>query len=387
MAKQKRNNTGKGILAATGLLILSKLKWVFALLKFSKFGGMLISLMVSLGAYALIFGWQFGVALIYLLFVHEMGHLVAAKQKGIKTSPAVFIPFMGAVIGMKEQPKDAATEAYLAYGGPLAGLVSVIPALILYTLTGQSVWALVIMLGSFINLINLFPVSPLDGGRIVGVLSPNLWFLGLLGMIVFTYFYPSVLFVIIIIIGFFSWWRRFREDYNIKVIQLQIVARERLIEKVLKLREDLFYQYYREEDGPMVNQVMKEYLIRDVRQEQGTLQGEISSMSKWLIPILQDRKKLRKMSLILQGQINKELMTIITRIEDQHDISQVVNEQQRIIRKLKGQSEAINKYYNATVRTKVTVFIAYILLAAVLGLLFIYGQGILESQYIVTSLQ
>ena len=60
---------------------------------------------LSLGAYAVIYGWKFGVALIYLLFVHEMGHLWAAKRKGIPTSPAIFIPFMGALIGMKEMPK------------------------------------------------------------------------------------------------------------------------------------------------------------------------------------------------------------------------------------------------------------------------------------------
>ena len=60
---------------------------------------------LSLGAYAVIYGWKFGVALIYLLFIHEMGHLWAAKRKGIPTSPAIFIPFMGALIGMKEMPK------------------------------------------------------------------------------------------------------------------------------------------------------------------------------------------------------------------------------------------------------------------------------------------
>ena len=75
---------------------------------------------LSLGAYAVIYGWQFGVALIYLLFIHEMGHLWAAKRKGIPTSPAIFIPFMGALIGMKEMPKNAKDEAYIAYMGPLS---------------------------------------------------------------------------------------------------------------------------------------------------------------------------------------------------------------------------------------------------------------------------
>ncbi|MCK9911988.1 hypothetical protein MXD81_22730, partial [Microbacteriaceae bacterium K1510] len=85
---------------------------------------------------------------VYLIFVHEMGHLVAAKQKGIRTSPAVFIPFVGALISMKEQPRDAATEAYLAYGGPLAGLISFLPAIPLYVWTGEPFWAMVVSLGA-----------------------------------------------------------------------------------------------------------------------------------------------------------------------------------------------------------------------------------------------
>ena len=126
--KKQKGKTGGGVIVAIGLLILSKLKWVLAVLKFSKFGGTLISMVISLGIYVAVFGWRFAVALIYLMFVHEMGHLVAAKQKGIKTSPAIFVPFLGAAIGMKEKPEDAATEAYLAYGGPLAGLISIFPA-------------------------------------------------------------------------------------------------------------------------------------------------------------------------------------------------------------------------------------------------------------------
>lgn len=126
-----KDQAKKGILVTIGLLILTKLKWALALFKFTKFGGTIISLVISLGGYALVFGWKFAVAIIYLIFVHEMGHLVAARQKGIPTSPAIFVPFLGAAIAMKERPKDAATEAYLAYGGPLAGLISIIPALIL----------------------------------------------------------------------------------------------------------------------------------------------------------------------------------------------------------------------------------------------------------------
>ena len=385
MAKRK-SNTGRGVLAAIGLLILTKLKWVLALLKFSKLGGMLVSLIVSLGTYALIFGWQFAVAIIYLLFIHEMGHLVAARRKGIKTTPAIFIPFMGAVIGMKEQPKNAATEAYLAYGGPLAGLISVIPALILYEFTGQPIWALVIMLGSLINLFNLFPVSPLDGGRIVGVLSPNLWLLGLIGLAIYTYFFPSVLLIIIIILGVFSWWGRLREDYSMKLLQLEIEERESLITKIVKLKDELFYQYYREDEGPMVNQVMKDFLVRDLHNQRRALDDKIKGMKKWYIPFLQDRLKLQKQRLMYQRGLNHELSQMIYRINVGEDIPLLISEQQHMIQKLEKQRIKINKYYDAPKRTKWVVFIAYLVLAGILGLMYIYGQSLLDSHQFITSI-
>lgn len=98
----KNNKKGLwGIIVAIGLFLLSKLKWVFAIFKLAKFSTV-FSMFLSLGVYTVIYGWKFGVALIYLLFVYEMGHLWAARRKGIPTSPVIFIPFMGALIGMKE---------------------------------------------------------------------------------------------------------------------------------------------------------------------------------------------------------------------------------------------------------------------------------------------
>jgi len=378
MARQK-NNTGWGVIVAAGLLILSKLKWLIALLKFSKFGGMILSLLVSLGTYAVFFGWKFGVVLIYLLFVHEMGHLVAAKQKGIKTSSAVFIPFLGALIGIKEQPKDAATEAYLAYGGPLAGLISVLPAIILYHFTGQPIWALVILLGAMLNLFNLFPISPLDGGRIVAVLSPHLWLLGLVGVLIFACFFPSVILIFIVIVGFFSWWRRVREDYMMKVIDLQVDARLSLIEQINALKDELFYRYYTADEDPMVNQVMRGFLTRQINSEQAAIQEKLGKIKKWYLPFLHDKLKLLRERYVIQMQLNQLLVQIIENINGIEDISMSVSEQEQIIHQLRKQQDQINKYYRSALRTKVIVFIAYILLAGILGVLFVYGQGILND--------
>ena len=158
--KESKSNKGWLSLGAIGLFFLGKMKWLFALLKIAKVGS-LISIFVSLGAYALVYGWKFALALVYLIYIHEMGHLLAAKRKGIKTSNAIFIPFVGALIALKEEPKNANQEAYLAFGGPLLGTLAFLPAIPLFMMTENPFWLLVITLGAMINLFNLMPVHPL----------------------------------------------------------------------------------------------------------------------------------------------------------------------------------------------------------------------------------
>lgn len=381
--KRQKGKTGGGIIVAIGLLILSKLKWVLALLKFTKFGGTFISMIISLGIYAMVFGWWAGVALIYLMFVHEMGHLVAAKQKGIKTSPAIFIPFLGAAIGMKEQPKDAATEAYLAYGGPLAGLISILPAVVLFYFTHQPIWALVILLGAFINLLNLLPASPLDGGRIVGVLSPHLWLLGLVGIALFAYYYTSPLLILIFVFGLFSWWRRLREDFSIKAIQAEMAVKSELIAKIETYQNDLFYTYYDQdaEDSPPVNEVMRSFIKRELSSRLANVVDSVREMSSWFFPFIQDKSKLEKRRRILLAHELEAWINRIDQVSDQQDLTEQLQGEQRAIWDLQQQIEKINKYYNASAKTRVVVFIAYILLAAVLGFFYLYGEHILQSFY------
>lgn len=377
-----QRRTISGVLVAAGLLILSKLKWVLALLKFSKLGGTLISMIISLGAYAVFYGWRFAAVLVYLLFIHEMGHLIAAKQKGIKTSPAIFIPFAGAVIGMKETPKDAATEAFLAYGGPLAGLLSTLPPLAIYAFTHDPFWALAVMLGAMINLFNLFPVSPLDGGRIVGVLSPHLWFLGLIGLAVYAFFFPSPIIILIIILGFFSWWQRVREDFTIKSLQLHIQAKRDILPRIAELKHDIFYPFHTdEEDGPMVNEAMKGYLKWPAEAERRELIEQLRAMKGWYFPFIQDKKKLEKREREARLEALDAWLEVLDRANEPRDIDTAIERVNREIEKLEAEIRKMNQYYNAPAKTRAVTFVAYILLAAVLGLMYIYAKDILDNYY------
>ena len=92
-------------------------KFGVVLLKF-KF---LFSMFVSAAVYVWIGGWWFGIGLVVLLFVHEMGHVLEAKRQGLPVTAPLFIPFMGALITLKEMPHNAWREAKLAIAGPLLG--------------------------------------------------------------------------------------------------------------------------------------------------------------------------------------------------------------------------------------------------------------------------
>ena len=174
---------------------------LFSGLKFSKVllsgGTMLLSVLL----YAWVYGWRYAVGFIALLFVHEMGHYVAARQKGLNVGLPTFIPFVGAWIELKEMPHDAQTEAYVGLGGPLLGTVG---ATVCYLLarSWNLDWLLAVSYaGFFLNLFNLIPMSPFDGGRITAVLSPRIWFAGVPVLVGLFLYRPSPMLLLIALLA------------------------------------------------------------------------------------------------------------------------------------------------------------------------------------------
>lgn len=376
--KKKRWSTA---LAAFGLAILAKLKWVIGLLKFTKFGGMFLSLIISLGGYALFYGWEFAVVLVYLIFVHEMGHLVAAKQKGLKTSPAIFVPFIGALISLKERPKDAATEAYLAYAGPLAGLISFLPAIPLYYWTHNSVWGLMIFLGALLNLFNLLPVSPLDGGRIVSVLSTKIWLLGLIFVAILIFWSSSPIMVLILIFGFFTWWSRAREGFKAKQWHYRKEQHRAYIRSLRSYLDELFTMRI-DEDGhpePVLISEMRLFRLREVRGRAQELREKMAGDSSFAIPFLQDEKKLRRKKREIDFEYEKKREYFLDSYSLQYDVlKQQIAEAERQVRRFDEELDRLKTYYEAPASTKWKVLVLYALLAAVLSFFYFYGQQIAQ---------
>jgi Zn-dependent protease len=216
------------LLAPIGAVAGFLAKFGVALLKF-KF---LFSMLVSAGFYVWLGGWWFGIGLILLLFVHEMGHVIEAKRQGLAVSVPIFIPFMGALITMKQMPHNAWREARLAIAGPLLGSAG---ALALYTVgalyDSRQLKALA-FLGFLINLFNLLPVIPLDGGRITAALHPALWLLGFLALLGLVIYQPNPILILILLLAGSELWRRWRmrrlpqmrEYYRVRPYQRLIVG-------------------------------------------------------------------------------------------------------------------------------------------------------------------
>jgi Zn-dependent protease len=205
---------GLGVLAGLGLLLVkfaAKAKALLLLLPKLKLFTTSASMLVSIGAYSLIWGWKFAIGFVLLLLVHELGHVIQLQREGIPASAPMFIPFLGALVAMKELPKDAAAEARVGLAGPVLGSLAALVPLALYGLTGDELFKALAFVGFFLNLFNLLPVLPLDGGRAMAALSPWMWLVGYALLIAAAIAFPNPIMILILLFGGFETWRRWRE--------------------------------------------------------------------------------------------------------------------------------------------------------------------------------
>jgi Zn-dependent protease len=168
------------------------------------------SMIVSIGAYTLLWGWHFAALFVLLLFVHELGHAIALRREGIPTSPILFVPFLGAVIGMRGMPRNAWVEAKVGLAGPLLGSAGAGVTLLLAHLMHSQLLEAVAFTAFFLNLFNLLPVVPLDGGRAAAALHPLVWLAGLAGLAGLAVWHPNPILFLFLIIGGMEAWKRIR---------------------------------------------------------------------------------------------------------------------------------------------------------------------------------
>jgi Zn-dependent protease len=355
----KTTKKASGFLGGVFVLLLSKLKYLVVVLKIAKLHT-LLSLLLSIGAYALIYGWKFAVAFVYLLFIHEMGHLIAAKRKGLPTTAAVFIPFMGALIGIKEKPKTIKDDAYIAYMGPLAGLLSILPFYLLYFVTHQSFWMVMVQVGAMLNLFNLIPMMPLDGGHIARMLSKKLLIAGLLGVLAMAIFSPDPILVMLLIFGAIQLFSMRREGKEL--VDLQIWQAE--FETACSLWEKLLQEYsYLEADERQawLNRKIYEYKL------------EINQMNS-LFNASKDREEQAGFS-----SKTEALHMIINQLECLYDDEPVKQDIQAKLNELSESLEELERYERTTAKDRWLTFGAYLLLILLLSGSMVYSMHNVET--------
>ncbi len=208
----------------TILLLLPKLKI------FSTAGTML----VSIAAYALFWGFPFAVGFVVLLLVHELGHVIALRREGIKASAPMFVPFLGALITAKSLGENATAEARVGLAGPILGSIGAAACILIWHVTGNDMWRALAFTGFLLNLLNLVPVSPFDGGRAMAAMAPWMWAVGLAIVLALILTLHNAFLLIFLLLGGMDSWRRWKalrqggaeqaDYYRVKPLDRLLVA-------------------------------------------------------------------------------------------------------------------------------------------------------------------
>ena len=223
-----------GPVLAAIVAFLAKFKAILLLLPKLKLLTTAGTMLVSVAAYSFVFGWPFAAGFVVLIFVHEMGHVIQLRREGVKASAPMFIPFLGAVISARSLGKNALAEARVGLAGPILGSIGSALCIVIWKATGNDIWRALAFTGFFLNLFNLLPVIPLDGGRAMAAMAPWMWFVGFAAMIPLAILFPNPIILLILLFAWYETYKRWqlrkaggeqqRAYYKVKPVDRVLVA-------------------------------------------------------------------------------------------------------------------------------------------------------------------
>ena len=163
------------------------------------------SILLTIAAYA----WQkypigLIVGFVVITLIHEIGHAIVIRAKGLRAGFLVFIPFIGGAVTLKDQPRSAYDDAQIGLAGPMAGTAASLVCLQIYKWTGHPLYLLIASVGFILNLLNLLPLGPLDGGRISAAVTKWMWLFGGGVLLYKTIKQPNPLMIIILVLSAFQ---------------------------------------------------------------------------------------------------------------------------------------------------------------------------------------
>jgi len=221
-----------GAVGAALIALIAKFKAVLLLLPKIKILSTAGTALVSVAAYSLFWGWQFAVGFVVLIFIHEMGHVVALRRHGIKASAPMFVPFMGAVIWARSLGDDALTEARVGLAGPYFGAAAAAVVAIVGLATHSGLLEALGYIGFLLNLFNLLPVVPLDGGRAMAAMAPWMWFVGFGALVTLEFITPNpILLIICVVAGYdlYHRWQKRRSPTAAQTAYYRVSPRNRIL--------------------------------------------------------------------------------------------------------------------------------------------------------------
>jgi Zn-dependent protease len=199
-----------GPVGAAIVAFFAKLKAILLLLPKIKLLASTGTMFVSIAAYAVLWGWRFAVGFVALLLVHEMGHVIQLRREGVEASAPLFIAFLGAVVGARSLGEDAAAEARVGLAGPVLGTAGAAAVFAAAEASNSDFLRALAFVGFFLNLFNLVPVTPLDGGRAMAAMTPWMWLAGLFLIVGLAFAWPNPIIILIALVGAWDTWRRWK---------------------------------------------------------------------------------------------------------------------------------------------------------------------------------
>jgi hypothetical protein len=218
---KKKEGTLLGGLGLIGILLFKFKVAIFAVLKFGWLAKSFLSIILTIGIYSIFFGWPYAVAVVLLILIHEGGHFIWMQALGLSPKAPIFIPGVGAFTAMTNLPPDAVTRAWVAFAGPLVGGVC---SAAMYWGGGQLNNGWLMAAGSFgfmLNLLQLIPAKPLDGGFVVLAISRWLLLPGSILLCAVALMFHSFLFGII---GVFSLFKAVKQLFGREKVEDNVIA-------------------------------------------------------------------------------------------------------------------------------------------------------------------
>lgn len=135
----------------------------------ANWGKSVASLMFFIIAFYFFFNRDIGfiLVLVGVLLIHELGHFGAMKIFGYRDVKMFFIPLLGALVSGSKSEVSQTQRAIVVLAGPVPGIII---GIALYLFGGSEAIQTIGSIFLFINIFNLLPLTPLDGGNLIKTL-------------------------------------------------------------------------------------------------------------------------------------------------------------------------------------------------------------------------